>query len=147
MRPIEEIIPHRPPFLFIDGVVEASADKLVATRTVRADEPHFAGHYPGRPIMPGVLLCEAVLQAGCALMVLSAEAEASGAAARSGDPVVTRMNEVRFKRMVKPGDVLEITAEKVETKMGVHFMRGTVRVEGKVAATLEFAVTLAGTKA
>ena len=139
MQTVTDLVPHRPPFLFLDEIISADETKVVARRTVRLEEPHFAGHYPGRPIMPGVLLCEAVLQAGCVLMVMK-----SGGKKPDGDPVVTRMNEVRFKRMVKPGDVLEITAELVETKMGVSFMKGAVRVEGKIAAMLEFAVTIAG---
>ena len=60
----------------------------------------------------------------------------------AGDPVVTRMNEVKFKRMVQPGDELEISAEHLETKMGASFMRGSVKVGGKVAASLEFAVMI-----
>jgi len=139
VQTVTDLVPHRPPFLFLDEIISADETKVVARRTVRLEEPHFAGHYPGRPIMPGVLLCEAVLQAGCVLMVMK-----SGGKKPDGDPVVTRMNEVRFKRMVKPGDVLEITAELVETKMGVSFMKGAVRVEGKIAAMLEFAVTIAG---
>lgn len=139
MRPAAELIPHRPPVLFLDEVLEHTPDKLSARRVVRADEPQFAGHYPGRPIMPGVLLCEAALQAGCALMVLRAPAGQG----LGGEPVVTRMNEVKFKRMVKPGDTLEVAVEMLEEKMGVSFMRGTVKVEGKLAASLEFAVTVA----
>jgi 3-hydroxyacyl-[acyl-carrier-protein] dehydratase len=135
---IEEALPHRPPFLFIDQIVEVTSEKVIARRTVREDEPQFQGHYPGRPIMPGVLLCETVMQAGCYLMVAR-----MGGELLDGVPVVTRMNEVKFKRMVKPGDVLEIFCEHVETKMGVHFLKGQIKVEGKLAASLEFAVTIA----
>lgn len=137
LPPVEALLPHRPPFLFLDELLELSESGVRARRTVRGDEPQFLGHYPGRPIMPGVLLCEAVLQAGCCLM-----AHRSGAGMPKGDPVVTRMGEVKFKRMVVPGDVLEISAEHVETKLGAHFMKGQVRVGGKIAASLEFAVSI-----
>lgn len=137
LPPVKDLLPHREPFLFLDEVIELTADKITAKRVVRADEPQFRGHYPGRPIMPGVLLCEAVLQAGCYLMI-----QRAGGEKPAGDPVVTRMNEVKFKRMVQPGDELEISAEHLETKMGASFMRGSVKVGGKVAASLEFAVMI-----
>lgn len=135
---VESVIPHRPPFLFVDEIVDLAEAKIIARRTVREDEPQFRGHYPGRPIMPGVLLCEAVMQAGCYLMIRKI-----GGALPPGDPVVTRMSEVKFKRIVQPGDVMEIIAEHVETKMGVYFMKGQIRVDGKLAASLEFAVMVA----
>jgi 3-hydroxyacyl-[acyl-carrier-protein] dehydratase len=64
MSQITELIPHRPPFLFVDAIVSESPDGMVATRTFRADEDFYKGHYPGAPITPGVLLCEAVFQTG-----------------------------------------------------------------------------------
>lgn len=139
MRPILESLPHRPPFLFLDEIVSVEASTVHARRVVRADEPQFAGHYPGKPIMPGVLLCEAVLQAGCYLMV----SRLGSSAVEGGVPVVTRMSDVKFRRMVKPGDVLDITAEYEKSILGAHFMKGAVRVGGKLAASLGFAVMLA----
>jgi 3-hydroxyacyl-[acyl-carrier-protein] dehydratase len=136
--PIEAALPHRPPFLFLDQILEVTPERVLARRTVRADEPHFAGHYPGRPIMPGVLLCEAALQAGCYLMMFRA-----GADRPAGDPVVTRMNDVRFKRMVKPGDVLEIEATHQESKLGAHFLKAILRSGGQMVASLSFVVTVA----
>ncbi|MBI2378158.1 MAG: 3-hydroxyacyl-ACP dehydratase FabZ [Deltaproteobacteria bacterium] len=129
-------IPHRPPFLFVDRIVSSEPGKLVAERTVRADEPHFLGHYPTQPIMPGVLLVEAALQAGCLLLVRQ-----GGRVAEGRVPVVTRISDVKLKRMVKPGDVLLIEVNKDKAVMGVEFMRGALRVGGKVAATLSFAIT------
>ena len=136
MNDVTELLPHRAPFLFLDEIVDSTQDTLHARRTVRADEPHFAGHYPGDPIMPGVLLCEAALQAGCALMVLR------GGDKPQGTPVVTRMNDVKFRRIVRPGDVLDIEVTHQRDVMGVSFMRGLIKVGGKRTATLEFAVTM-----
>lgn len=139
MRPIEESLPHRPPFLFLDEIVEVTEEKVHARRTIRADEPQFAGHYPGEPVMPGVLLCEAVLQAGCYLMAHKLGASAT----EGGIPVVARMNDVKFKRIVRPGDVIDIHAEHERSMQGAHFLKGKVEVDGKLVASLSFAVKLA----
>lgn len=138
MKTVKEVLPHREPFLFLDEVVDMGEASIVARRTVRADEPQFEGHYPGKPIMPGVLLCETVLQAGAYFMAskmgLGSDME--------GAPVVSRMNNVKFKRMVKPGDELEIRAEHKRSMMGAHMMSGSIRCEGKVVCTLDFTVML-----
>jgi 3-hydroxyacyl-[acyl-carrier-protein] dehydratase len=138
MRPVEELLPHRPPFLFLDEIMSLGETEIVAKRTLRAEEPHFGGHYPGNPIMPGVLLCEAVLQAGCVLMTVRGAAEEV-----SGVPVVARISDAKFKKITRPGDVLEIRASYDRTVMGAHFMKGTVKVGGKIAASLSFTVMLA----
>jgi 3-hydroxyacyl-[acyl-carrier-protein] dehydratase len=139
LRPIKEMLPHREPFLFIDEIVDLTERTVIARSQVRGDDPHFRGHYPGKPIMPGVLLCETVLQAGAYLMATNLALDATV----KGVPVVSRMNKVKFKRMVKPGDVLEIRAELERSMMGAHFMSGSIRSNGKVVMTLEFAVYLA----
>ncbi|MBI4818818.1 MAG: beta-hydroxyacyl-ACP dehydratase [Deltaproteobacteria bacterium] len=131
-------IPHRPPFLFVDRVTAFEPGRLVAERLVREDEPQFLGHYPGSPIMPGVLLVEAALQAGCLLLVKRGGSIESGRI-----PVVTRISDVKLKRMVKPGDLLEIEVKQDKTVMGVEFMLGSIRVAGKLAASLSFAITTA----
>ncbi len=135
---VKAVLPHREPFLFVDEVVELSHDSIVARRVVRADEPHFAGHYPGRPIMPGVLLCETVLQAGAYLMASKSGLDSE----MEGAPVVTRLNKVKFKKMVTPGDVLDIKAQHVRSMMGAHFMNGSISCEGKAVCSLEFCVML-----
>lgn len=135
---IEDAIPHRTPFLFLDEIIDVTETRVIARRTVRADEPQFLGHYPSKPVMPGVLLCEAIMQAGCYLMVR----RANGVMA-DGVPVVARMNDVKFKQMVVPGDVIEVICDYDKTAMGVHFMTGQVKKNGKTAASLSFAVTMA----
>ena len=93
--------------------------------------------------MPGVLLCEAVMQAGCYLMV---HRYSDRTDTPKGVPVVARMSDVKFKQMVEPGDVLDVVAEFERSAMGVYFMKGSVKKGGKVAASLSFVVTTAPQK-
>ena len=85
MEPVTDLIPHRPPFLFVDRIVSETADGLVAERTFRAEEDFYKGHYPGAPITPGVLLCEAVFQTGA--LFLSRQARAAGGKPGAGVPL------------------------------------------------------------
>jgi 3-hydroxyacyl-[acyl-carrier-protein] dehydratase len=133
---IEAILPHRDPFLLIDEVVELEpGERVVARKHVRGDEWWFAGHFPGRPVMPGVLIVEAMAQTG-AVAVLSQE-ENRGRIAFFGG-----IDNVRFKRIVEPGDELELecTLEAVRGPIGKG--KATAKVDGKLAArgTLTFAV-------
>ncbi|MBI3890321.1 MAG: 3-hydroxyacyl-ACP dehydratase FabZ [Candidatus Wallbacteria bacterium] len=130
-------IPHRPPFLFVDRILECTPQKLRAERTVRDTEPQFRGHYPGKPLMPGVLLCEAVIQCG-AILVARLHSQAP-----EGVPVLTRIQDARFKKMVVPGDTVTLEAELVEQLQNAFFMKGRATVGGQKALTIEFAVTLA----
>lgn len=132
---IEDMIPHRPPFLFLDEIRALYEDRVVASRRIRGDEPHFQGHYPGRPLMPGVLLCEAALQAGAYLVGCRLLGHPE-----SGVPVVTRMNQVKFRRMVLPGDVIELEVRWLKETLGAHFLTATIRKEARVACSLEFVV-------
>src|SRR5262249_15026753 len=93
----------------------------------------FAGHYPEEPLVPGVLLCEAALQAGAILLGRAQEIE------KDSLPVVTRIDDVRFKHLVRPGDTIEIEVELHERLGGGYFFTGKVNCKGKVAARLEFA--------
>jgi 3-hydroxyacyl-[acyl-carrier-protein] dehydratase len=142
LRPIKDVLPHREPFLFLDEIVDMTETSIIARRTVKLEEPQFLGHYPGKPIMPGVLLCETVLQAGAYLMASKLEAEVGKQSAEQV-PVVTRMNNVKFRKMVKPGDALEIHAELERSMMGAHMMKGSIRSGGKLVASLDFVVMLA----
>ena len=137
---ILERIPHRQPFLWLDRVLEIGDTAIRAEKTVPSDLDIFRGHYPEYPLMPGVLLCEAVFQAGALLIgnLLGREVKA-----KSGEPVsvpvLTRILGAKFKREVRPGDLLEIRASLVERLGPAWLMKGSVRVGGKVAVQVEFA--------
>jgi len=129
---IESILPHREPFLFLDEVVELEPGRrVVARKLVRGDEWFFPGHFPGRPIMPGVLMVEALAQAG-AVAVLSEEASRGKLVLFAG------IDDVRFKRIVEPGDELTLTCE-------IEAVRGPIgrgRAEARVGAELAVRGTL-----
>ncbi len=137
MEQILKAIPHRPPFLFVDKVIELTDTKIRAIKAISPDEAFFKGHYPGNPIMPGVLICESIFQTGAIL--LSSIIGISG----EGVPVLTRIGNAKFKNMVKPGAILEMEAEIVEKVTNVYFLKGKASVAGKTVVTVEFAVTLA----
>ncbi|MEA1950504.1 MAG: 3-hydroxyacyl-ACP dehydratase FabZ family protein, partial [Planctomycetota bacterium] len=103
---ILKAIPHREPFLLVDEIVEWTEARIVCTKTFSGEEDFFAGHYPGTPLVPGVLLCEAAMQAGAVLLSRFMAEEAEGKV-----PVATRMNDVKFKRMVKPGETLRLEVD------------------------------------
>jgi 3-hydroxyacyl-[acyl-carrier-protein] dehydratase len=138
------LIPHRDPFLWIDEVVEESATSLVARKFVSAELDVFRGHYPGRPVLPGVLLCEAAMQAGAVLIARQglAGGEASDSPPAGRIPVATRINNVKFRHMVRPGDTLEIAVELTERLAGAFFLSARIKVAGKTAAQLDFACAL-----
>jgi 3-hydroxyacyl-[acyl-carrier-protein] dehydratase len=134
---IEEILPHRDPFLLLDEVVELEpGERVVARKRVREDEWYLSGHFPGRPIMPGVLIVEAMAQTG-AVAVLADEANRGKLALFAG------IDDVRFKRIVEPGDELELTCELERVRGPIGRGKATATVDGELAArgTLTFAVT------
>ena len=136
-REIEEILPHRDPFLLLDEVTAIEPGvRVVARKRVREDEWYLAGHFPGRPIMPGVLMVEAMAQAG-AVAVLSEKANRGKLALFAG------IDDVRFKRIVEPGDELEVTCEVERLRGPVGRGKAEARVDGELAVrgTLMFAVT------
>ena len=132
---IEAIIPHRDPFLFLDEVLELEAGvRVVARKSVRGDEWFFPGHFPGRPIMPGVIMVEALAQAG-AVAVLAEEENRGKLALFAG------IDDVRFKRIVGPGDELRLTCEIESVRGPIGRGRATATVGGELAVrgTLTFA--------
>lgn len=141
---IIERIPHRPPFLWLDRVLEISTDTIIAEKEIPRDLDIFRGHYPDYPLVPGVLLCEAVFQAGALLVGEAQGKEGAGEKGNSprGMPVLTRISGAKFKREVRPGDTIEVRAALQEKIGPAWFMKGSVRVRGKVAVQVEFACAL-----
>lgn len=145
---VASVLPHRYPFLLVDRVVEISAGKrIVALKNVTINEPFFVGHFPDRPLMPGVLICEAVVQAGGVLARSSVDPSAETAVplqlpAQSPHrlAMLTGLDRVRFRRQVIPGDQLLIEVEILRRRGTFWKMQGTARVDGQVAAELEFTV-------
>ena len=140
MEEIYKTIPHREPFLFVDRIIEVSDTHAVAEREIREDEPHFAGHYPGNPIKPGVLLCESVFQTAAIYMVRKFESEGIDGASKT--PILARINSAKFKQMVRPGDTIRIEASYKEALGMFHFMTGKVTLNGKTALTVDFGLAM-----
>ncbi len=136
MEEILNAIPHRPPFLFIDRIVELDDTKIRTAKDISPDDPVFEGHYPGQPIMPGALICESIFQTGAVLL-----SKLMGGITE-GVPVLTRINNARFKSIVRPGSTLDIEAELVDKVSNAHYMKGRASVGGKTAVTVEFTVTV-----
>ncbi len=139
------LIPHRDPFLWIDEVVEESENALLARKFISPDLDIFRGHYPGLPVLPGVLLCEAAMQAGAVLIARQglSPGEAGTSLPAGRVPVATRINNVKFRQLVRPGDTLEIAVELTERLADAFFLSARIKVRGKTAAQLDFACTLA----
>ena len=130
-KEIMEILPHRYPFLLVDKITELEVGvKAVGIKCVTANEMHFLGHFPGNPIMPGVLILEALAQTGA--VALLSEEENKGKLVFFGG-----VKSARFKKQVVPGDVLELRCEIVKRKGSVGIGHATALVEGKVAAEAE----------
>lgn len=136
-----QAIPHRPPFLFVDKVVETREDGIVCSRVFRAEEKFYEGHYPNAPLTPGVLLCESVFQAAAIHLVKKAQAGGDAAFANR-TPVLCRIENAKFKGMVFPGDEVLVEVKDGETLSGFHYMSGNVKRGGKPVLQIKFALAM-----
>ncbi len=128
---IMSIIPHRPPFLLIDRIEEIiEGEKIVAIKNVTMNEPFFVGHYPGEPVMPGVLIVEAMAQAGAVAILSMTEFKGK-------TPYFGAIDKAKFRKKVVPGDTLrlEVTFTKLRGNAGIG--KGVAYVDGKKAAEAE----------
>ena len=144
MEEILRRIPHRPPFLFVDRIIEINSEDATCELNVREDLDIFKGHYPNNPIFPGVLSCEAIFQAGAIFLSEKIGKEALNAS--SATPVLSRIRDARFKRMIKPGDTVEIKVF-LQDQIGKFYnLRGEIRLKDKVVTTVSFALALVEAK-
>jgi 3-hydroxyacyl-[acyl-carrier-protein] dehydratase len=171
---IEAAIPHRDPFLLLDEIVEQDRERILCRKHFSGAEDFFRGHYPHYPLVPGVLLCEAAMQAGAVLLAArladapraagpattippqaaatrtpgdglrhgSAERSAN-AAGRARVPVATRMNNVQFKRMVRPGETIDVDVRLIAEAGAAYELQARVTCRGQLAARFDFVCMLA----
>lgn len=133
---IMDLLPHRYPFLLIDRVVELDeeAGRVVCWKNVTANEPQFTGHFPSVPVMPGVLIIEAMAQA-CAVVALTRLPE--GTDKKNSLFYFAGIDKARFKRVVQPGDCVEITGQFIRQKLGLGIFEAVAKVDGVVVAQAE----------
>ncbi|MFZ9001613.1 MAG: 3-hydroxyacyl-ACP dehydratase FabZ family protein [Bacteriovoracaceae bacterium] len=134
MDEIQEGLKQRPPFLFVDEIVERGAQHIHTRKYVKADEYYFKGHFPGNPIMPGVLLQECAFQSGSLILVNEKAGNKTG--------VVSRVSDVKFRSLVRPGDVIDIKVELKEELSGAYFFEARLFVENKRVCQLNFTCNL-----
>ena len=134
---IREILPHRYPFLLVDRIVEMEPERIVGIKNVTANEPFFAGHFPGFPVMPGVLIVEAMAQVAGVLVLKDMPNRANKLVFLAG------IDNAKFRRPVVPGDQLRIEMKVVKRRANVAKMAGTATVDGAVVAEAEVMCKLA----
>jgi 3-hydroxyacyl-[acyl-carrier-protein] dehydratase len=137
IRAIERILPHRYPFLLVDRVDELGPERIVARKLVTRNEPHFNGHFPGHPVMPGVLIIEAMAQAGALL----------AASLVSFDPAkqviyFLGIDKARFRKPVTPGDLLVLEVVPLRKGGAIWKLRGEAKVDGLLVAEAELMATI-----
>ncbi|MGL4943086.1 MAG: 3-hydroxyacyl-ACP dehydratase FabZ family protein [Thermoguttaceae bacterium] len=149
IQPTQDIldaIPHREPFLFVDEIVEyvPEESRIVCKKTFTPDEFFFRGHYPNFPVVPGVILCEAALQAGAVLLSrLFSERFDQG----NQTPLVAKTGSLRFKQMVRPNDTVFLEGRYKNNMGGVYFLDVKVKLDGKTILAFEAACALTDSSA
>jgi 3-hydroxyacyl-[acyl-carrier-protein] dehydratase len=134
---IAALLPHRYPFQFVDRVLEfEDGRRILALKNVTINEPFFRGHFPEQPLMPGVLICEALAQAGALLAHRSTDGVQPGCVV-----VLTGLDGARFRRPVLPGDQLHLEVTVVKRRRPLWKMRGVARVDGHLTAEAELSLT------
>lgn len=134
---LKEILPHREPMLLVDEAFRNEDGTATGRYTVRGDEYFLQGHFPGYPVVPGVILCEMAAQSSCILMA---------EAVRGKMTLYAGMNNVKFKTPVRPGDTVEFTCEHMRSLANFHFIKAVGRVGGKMAVSGEFSFCLVDKK-
>ncbi len=132
---IKKILPHREPMLLVDEV-EKKDDSAIGHYTVRGDEFFLQGHFPGNPIVPGVILCEILAQSACVLL--------EDVMSEGKIPVYTGLDKVRFRNPVHPGDTIETQCRIIKAKHPFYFAEGTASVNGKICVSAEFSFAVTG---
>jgi 3-hydroxyacyl-[acyl-carrier-protein] dehydratase len=135
---IMQYLPHRYPFLMVDRVLECEPGKrLRAIKNVSINEPYFTGHFPQRPVMPGVLILEALAQATGILAMISSQHQPDSKSLY----FLVGVDNARFKQVVEPGDQLLLEVSVTREKRGIWVFAGEARVDGKIAASAELMCT------
>lgn len=135
---IMDMIPHRYPFLMLDRIIAFEpGEQAVGLKNVTINEPHFMGHFPGRPVMPGVMMIEAMAQTAGVLVVATL-----GTAAEGSDVYFLSVDNARFRKPVTPGDTLHITVTRQHRRGNVWRFKGEVTVDGGVVAEATFAAMI-----
>lgn len=137
---IKKYLPHRYPFLFVDRVLEFNDAYIKGVKNVSANENFFMGHFPERPVMPGVLMIEALAQVSGIYALLRMEEEKSDFANML--TLFTGINNVRFKRPVRPGDILTLESNFIKRKMSIWWFSCVASVDGEVACTADLSAAL-----
>ncbi|MGA7879170.1 MAG: 3-hydroxyacyl-ACP dehydratase FabZ [Desulfoferrobacter sp.] len=133
---IMKILPHRYPFLMVDRITELTADKVVGVKNVSINEPFFQGHFPGNPVMPGVMIVEALAQVGgiLAFALLSEP--------KNNSVYLMGLDKVRFRKPVRPGDQLLLKLEVMKQRGPIFKMRGEAFVDDQLVAEAELMATI-----
>ena len=140
---IEELLPHRPPFLFLDRIVAHEGDKLTGEWDIAEDFFAFEGHFPGEPVLPGVLISEFCFQAGAVLIYATSSDDKES----PGVPVLTRIEDARFKKIVRPGETLRVDVELTDRLGAARYVTAKVTSAGKTVARLRCVLAVASPEA